>query len=56
MLTAIKGFSLEGADHSESMVPVAGRGEDQQDWAVHIKYTNILNNSIFYILQYKLNI
>lgn len=26
MLTAIKGFSLEGADHSESMVPVAGRG------------------------------
>lgn len=27
MLTAIKGFSLEGLDHSEAMVPVAGRGE-----------------------------
>lgn len=26
MLTAIKGFSLEGEDHSEAMVPVAGRG------------------------------
>lgn len=26
MLTAIKGFSLEGSDHSEAMVPVAGRG------------------------------
>lgn len=25
-LSAIKGFSLEGADHSEAMVPVAGRG------------------------------
>ena len=26
MLSALKGFSLEGADHSEAMVPVAGRG------------------------------
>lgn len=26
MLTAIKGFSLETADHSEAMVPMAGRG------------------------------
>lgn len=26
-LSAIKGFSLEGADHSEAMVPVAGRGQ-----------------------------
>lgn len=25
-LSAIKGFSLEGSDHSEAMVPVAGRG------------------------------
>lgn len=26
-LSAIKGFSLEGEDHSEAMVPVAGRGQ-----------------------------
>lgn len=26
-LSAIKGFSLEGADHSEAMVPVAGIGQ-----------------------------
>uniref|UniRef100_A0A8C9SXP4 Low-density lipoprotein receptor-related protein 2 n=1 Tax=Scleropages formosus TaxID=113540 RepID=A0A8C9SXP4_SCLFO len=26
MLSALKGFSLEGVDHSEAMVPVAGRG------------------------------
>lgn len=26
-LSAIKGFSLEGGDHSEAMVPVAGRGQ-----------------------------
>lgn len=25
-LSAVKGFSLEGSDHSEAMVPVAGRG------------------------------
>lgn len=26
MLSAIKGFSLETSDHSEAMVPLAGRG------------------------------
>ncbi|XP_016414141.1 low-density lipoprotein receptor-related protein 2-like [Sinocyclocheilus rhinocerous] len=36
MLTAIKGFSLEGADHSESMVPVAGRGRNALHVDVHI--------------------
>lgn len=30
-LSAIKGFSLEGSDHSEAMVPVAGRG-----WLLYI--------------------
>uniref|UniRef100_A0A8C2DL15 Low density lipoprotein receptor-related protein 2a n=1 Tax=Cyprinus carpio TaxID=7962 RepID=A0A8C2DL15_CYPCA len=36
MLTAIKGFSLEGADHSESMVPVAGRGRNALHVDVHM--------------------
>lgn len=26
-LSAIRGISLEGVDHSEAMVPVAGRGQ-----------------------------
>ncbi|XP_016104637.1 low-density lipoprotein receptor-related protein 2-like [Sinocyclocheilus grahami] len=36
MLTAIKGFSLEEADHSESMVPVAGRGRNALHVDVHM--------------------
>uniref|UniRef100_A0A4W4GV52 Low-density lipoprotein receptor-related protein 2 n=1 Tax=Electrophorus electricus TaxID=8005 RepID=A0A4W4GV52_ELEEL len=36
MLTAIKGFSLEGADHSEAMVPVAGRGRNALHVDVHM--------------------
>ncbi|KAI4873047.1 hypothetical protein NFI96_006125 [Prochilodus magdalenae] len=36
MLTAIKGFSLEGADHSEAMVPVAGRGRNVLHVDVHM--------------------
>uniref|UniRef100_UPI003D9CB815 low-density lipoprotein receptor-related protein 2a precursor n=1 Tax=Danio rerio TaxID=7955 RepID=UPI003D9CB815 len=36
MLTAIKGFSLEGVDHSESMVPVAGRGRNALHVDVHM--------------------
>lgn len=35
MLTAIKGFSLEGVDHSEAMVPVAGRGGFCTQLSVH---------------------
>ncbi|GAA6077980.1 low-density lipoprotein receptor-related protein 2a isoform X1 [Tachysurus ichikawai] len=36
MLTAIKGFSLEGVDHSEAMVPVAGRGRNVLHVDVHM--------------------
>ncbi|XP_028846293.1 low-density lipoprotein receptor-related protein 2a isoform X3 [Denticeps clupeoides] len=36
MLTAVKGFSLEGADHSEAMVPVAGRGRNVLHVDVHM--------------------
>ncbi|KAL7385074.1 hypothetical protein ABVT39_014795 [Epinephelus coioides] len=35
-LSAIKGFSLEGADHSEAMVPVAGRGRNALHIDVHM--------------------
>ncbi|TKS67243.1 Low-density lipoprotein receptor-related protein 2 [Collichthys lucidus] len=35
-LSAIKGFSLEGADHSEAMVPVAGRGRNALHVDVHM--------------------
>lgn len=36
-LSAIKGFSLEGSDHSEAMVPVAGRG-----WLLYIRQLFII--------------
>nr|XP_023693317.1 low-density lipoprotein receptor-related protein 2 [Paramormyrops kingsleyae] len=36
MLSALKGFSLEGADHSEAMVPVAGRGRNALHVDVHM--------------------
>ncbi|XP_014344907.1 low-density lipoprotein receptor-related protein 2a [Latimeria chalumnae] len=36
MLSAIKGFSLEGSDHSEAMVPVAGRGRNALHVDVHV--------------------
>eukprot|EP00079_Xenopus_tropicalis_P011186 XP_002936802.2 PREDICTED: low-density lipoprotein receptor-related protein 2 isoform X2 [Xenopus tropicalis] len=36
MLTAIKGFSLEAADHSEAMVPMAGRGRNALHVDVHM--------------------
>ncbi|CAG5865572.1 unnamed protein product [Menidia menidia] len=35
-LSAIKGFSLEGSDHSEAMVPVAGRGRNALHIDVHM--------------------
>ncbi|KAG7275698.1 hypothetical protein CRUP_011325 [Coryphaenoides rupestris] len=35
-LSAIKGFSLEGQDHSEAMVPVAGRGRNALHIDVHM--------------------
>ncbi|KAM7407483.1 hypothetical protein PAMA_003284 [Pampus argenteus] len=35
-LSAIQGFSLEGADHSEAMVPVAGRGRNALHVDVHM--------------------
>ncbi|XP_077472512.1 low-density lipoprotein receptor-related protein 2a isoform X9 [Stigmatopora argus] len=35
-LSAIKGFSLEGDDHSEAMVPVAGRGRNALHVDVHM--------------------
>uniref|UniRef100_A0A8C5B335 Low-density lipoprotein receptor-related protein 2 n=1 Tax=Gadus morhua TaxID=8049 RepID=A0A8C5B335_GADMO len=35
-LSAIKGFSLEGEDHSETMVPVAGRGRNALHIDVHM--------------------
>ncbi|XP_041433100.1 low-density lipoprotein receptor-related protein 2 isoform X2 [Xenopus laevis] len=35
-LTAIKGFSLEAADHSEAMVPMAGRGRNALHVDVHM--------------------
>ncbi|KPP76751.1 low-density lipoprotein receptor-related protein 2-like, partial [Scleropages formosus] len=36
MLSALKGFSLEGVDHSEAMVPVAGRGRNALHVDVHM--------------------
>lgn len=39
-LSAIKGFSLEGADHSEAMVPVAGRGQ----FFCNLRYCNFTMN------------
>ncbi|XP_023355035.1 low-density lipoprotein receptor-related protein 2 isoform X2 [Sarcophilus harrisii] len=36
MLTAIKGFSLEASDHSEAMVPMAGRGRNALHVDVHV--------------------
>ncbi|XP_069081387.1 low-density lipoprotein receptor-related protein 2 [Pleurodeles waltl] len=36
MLTAVKGFSLEAADHSEAMVPLAGRGRNVLHVDVHM--------------------
>ncbi|XP_066544684.1 low-density lipoprotein receptor-related protein 2a isoform X1 [Amia ocellicauda] len=36
MLSSLKGFSLEGADHSEAMVPVAGRGRNALHVDVHM--------------------
>ncbi|RXM28137.1 Low-density lipoprotein receptor-related protein 2 [Acipenser ruthenus] len=36
MLLALKGFSLEGSDHSEAMVPVAGRGRNVLHVDVHM--------------------
>ncbi|XP_020846577.1 low-density lipoprotein receptor-related protein 2 isoform X2 [Phascolarctos cinereus] len=36
MLTAIKGFSLETSDHSEAMVPMAGRGRNALHVDVHV--------------------
>ncbi|XP_058889689.1 low-density lipoprotein receptor-related protein 2-like isoform X2 [Acipenser ruthenus] len=36
MLLALKGFSLEGGDHSEAMVPVAGRGRNVLHVDVHM--------------------
>ncbi|XP_048340432.1 low-density lipoprotein receptor-related protein 2 [Sphaerodactylus townsendi] len=36
MLSAIKGFSLETSDHSEAMVPLAGRGRNALHVDVHI--------------------
>ncbi|CAL8343601.1 unnamed protein product, partial [Boreogadus saida] len=35
-LSAIKGFSLDGEDHSETMVPVAGRGRNALHIDVHM--------------------
>ncbi|MED6276189.1 Low-density lipoprotein receptor- protein 2 [Characodon lateralis] len=35
-LSAIKGFSLEGSDHAEAMVPVAGRGRNALHIDVHV--------------------
>ncbi|TNN64423.1 Low-density lipoprotein receptor-related protein 2 [Liparis tanakae] len=35
-LSAIKGFSLEGTDHSEAMMPVAGRGRNALHVDVHM--------------------
>uniref|UniRef100_A0A8C4T9C2 Low-density lipoprotein receptor-related protein 2 n=1 Tax=Erpetoichthys calabaricus TaxID=27687 RepID=A0A8C4T9C2_ERPCA len=37
MLSALKGFSLEGSDHSEAMVPVAGRGRNALHVDVHMQ-------------------
>uniref|UniRef100_A0A8D0H975 Low-density lipoprotein receptor-related protein 2 n=1 Tax=Sphenodon punctatus TaxID=8508 RepID=A0A8D0H975_SPHPU len=37
MLSAIKGFSLETSDHSEAMVPLAGRGRNALHVDVHIR-------------------
>ncbi|NXN98396.1 LRP2 protein, partial [Rhinopomastus cyanomelas] len=36
MLSAIKGFSLETSDHSEAMVPLAGRGRNALHVDVHM--------------------
>ncbi|KAJ7345670.1 hypothetical protein JRQ81_001620, partial [Phrynocephalus forsythii] len=36
MLTAIKGFSLDTSDHSEAMVPMAGRGRNALHVDVHM--------------------
>ncbi|XP_069472259.1 low-density lipoprotein receptor-related protein 2 isoform X2 [Ambystoma mexicanum] len=36
MLTAVKGFPLDTADHSEAMVPVAGRGRNVLHVDVHM--------------------
>ncbi|KAG8559732.1 hypothetical protein GDO81_017431 [Engystomops pustulosus] len=37
MMSAIRGFSLESADHSEAMVPMAGRGRAALHVDVHVQ-------------------